>query len=88
MGVLFIPQMIYEYGKPRWNDADRVKPKNSEKISSNATIPTWIDPASNPSLRVERPATKCLSLGTAWIKVTLIVVFPNVLRVPPIFILF
>jgi hypothetical protein len=28
---LFIPQVIYEYGRPRWNDIDRLKPKNSEK---------------------------------------------------------
>jgi hypothetical protein len=25
------PHMIYEYGKPRWNDTDRENPKNSEK---------------------------------------------------------
>jgi hypothetical protein len=30
-GLLFIPQMIYEYGEPRRNDAEREKPKNSEK---------------------------------------------------------
>jgi hypothetical protein len=30
-GLLFIPQMIYEYGGPWWNDIDRKKPKNSEK---------------------------------------------------------
>jgi hypothetical protein len=29
--ILFIPQMIYEYGEPWWNDIDRRKPKNSEK---------------------------------------------------------
>jgi hypothetical protein len=29
--ILFIPQMIYDYGKRRWNDTDREKPKNSEK---------------------------------------------------------
>jgi hypothetical protein len=27
-GLLFIPQMMYEYGEPRWNDMDRGKPKN------------------------------------------------------------
>jgi hypothetical protein len=30
-GLLFIPQMIYGYGQPRWNDSDRKKLKNLEK---------------------------------------------------------
>jgi hypothetical protein len=30
-GLLFIPQMIHEYGKSWWNDFDRAKPKNAEK---------------------------------------------------------
>jgi hypothetical protein len=30
-GLLFIPQIIYEYGEPRWNDTDRGKPKNSRE---------------------------------------------------------
>jgi hypothetical protein len=30
-GLLFIPQIIYEYEQPRWNDTDRGKPKNSEE---------------------------------------------------------
>jgi hypothetical protein len=25
MGVLFIPQVIYEYGEPRWKDIDKEK---------------------------------------------------------------
>jgi hypothetical protein len=29
--ILFIPQIIHEYGERRWNDTDRGKPKNSEK---------------------------------------------------------
>jgi hypothetical protein len=29
-GLLFIPQVIYEYREPQWNDIDRGKPKNSE----------------------------------------------------------
>jgi hypothetical protein len=28
---LFIPQVTYEYGEPRWNDIDREKPKKSDK---------------------------------------------------------
>jgi hypothetical protein len=30
--LLFVPKMTYEYGEPRWNDIDRVIPKNLEKI--------------------------------------------------------
>jgi hypothetical protein len=30
-GVLFIPQIIYECGDPRWNDADSGKSNKSEK---------------------------------------------------------
>jgi hypothetical protein len=30
MGLLFIPQVIYEYGGQRYNDIDSGKPKNSE----------------------------------------------------------
>jgi hypothetical protein len=26
-----MPQVIYEYGEPWWNDIDRGKPKNIEK---------------------------------------------------------
>jgi hypothetical protein len=29
--LLFIPLSIYEWGEPRWNDIDRIKPKNSEE---------------------------------------------------------
>jgi hypothetical protein len=31
MVLLFILQMIYEYGEPRLNDVDRGKPKKPEK---------------------------------------------------------
>jgi hypothetical protein len=30
-GLLFIPQVIYEYRELRWNGIDRRKPKNSER---------------------------------------------------------
>jgi hypothetical protein len=30
-GLLFNPQVIYEYVESRWNDTDRGKPKNSER---------------------------------------------------------
>jgi len=28
---MFIPNKIYEYAQPRWNDIDRNKQKNKEK---------------------------------------------------------
>jgi hypothetical protein len=64
-----IPQMIYEYGKQRWNDIDRGKPKKSEKNVSNATLstpnPTWIDLGANLDLHSERLVTNRLSYGMA-----------------------
>jgi hypothetical protein len=67
MGLLFIPQMIYKSVKPWWNYTDRGKPKNSEKTCPSATLsttnPTWTD----LGLCGERPATNCLSHGTAYI---------------------
>jgi hypothetical protein len=33
-GLPLNPQKTYEYAEPRWNDADRVKPKKSEKSLS------------------------------------------------------
>jgi hypothetical protein len=38
MGLLFILQMIYEYGEPWWNDTDRGKQKNSEKNLAHASM--------------------------------------------------
>jgi hypothetical protein len=67
-GLLFIFQVIYEYGEPRWNDINRVKPKNSEKICPSATLfttnATWTELGANPGLHYERPATNCMSHGT------------------------
>jgi hypothetical protein len=34
MGLLFIPQVIYDYGEPWWNGIDSRKPKNLEKTLS------------------------------------------------------
>jgi hypothetical protein len=31
MGLLFIPQVIYKYGEPWWNNTDRVKPMSFER---------------------------------------------------------
>jgi hypothetical protein len=52
MGLLLIPQVIYECGEPRWNDINGRKPK----INSDA----------NPNLRGERKATNRLSYRTAY----------------------
>jgi hypothetical protein len=30
-GLVFVGQVIYEHGQPRWNDTDRTNPKNSDK---------------------------------------------------------
>jgi hypothetical protein len=31
-GLLLIPQVIYEHGELRYDDTDRIKPNNSDKI--------------------------------------------------------
>jgi hypothetical protein len=53
MGLLFIPQVMYDYGEPQWNDIDRGNLKNSEKTCPSAilptTNPTWTDPGVNPT---------------------------------------
>jgi hypothetical protein len=45
------------------------KPTTRRKTCPSATLSTtnltWTDPGSNPGLRGERPATNCLSHGTA-----------------------
>jgi hypothetical protein len=60
-GLLFIPQVISEHGEPRWNDTDRGKPKNLEKICPSATLSTTNPTRTDPGLRGERPATNRLS---------------------------
>jgi hypothetical protein len=50
-------QMIYEYGKPWWNDTDREKQKNSEKAlpCHSAHRKSHTDDAdANPGLRGEK----------------------------------
>jgi hypothetical protein len=68
-GLLFIPHAIYEYGDPRWNDIDSGKQRNSGKTCSIAIFsnayPTCTELAANSGLRIERPAAKFLSYGTA-----------------------
>jgi hypothetical protein len=39
MGLFFIPQGVYEYREPRWNDINRRKPLiNLPELSGNSTI--------------------------------------------------
>jgi hypothetical protein len=69
MGLLFIPQMIYENGEPQWNNIDRVKPSNLKKNLSHYTLsntnPTRIDPGTSMDLCGERPVTNHLSHSMA-----------------------
>jgi hypothetical protein len=69
MGLLFIPQIIYEYGEPRWNNIDRGTLKNSEKTCPSATLSTkklvWIDLGANLGLHGQWLATNCLNHGMA-----------------------
>jgi flagellar biosynthesis protein FlhB len=55
--------------EPWWNDADKRKPKKSEKNCPSATLcitnPTWTEPGAKPDLRGKRPATNRLSHGIA-----------------------
>jgi hypothetical protein len=52
---------------PRYNKADRGKPKDSEKTCPSATLSTtnliWNNPDANPDLRGDRPTTNRLSHG-------------------------
>jgi len=67
--VLFIYQVIYVYDELRWNNIDRRKPKNSEINPCQCYFfrhKSYMDrPGREPGLRRERPATNCLSHGTA-----------------------
>jgi hypothetical protein len=63
--ILFIPQMIYEYGERWWKDTDRGKRKNSVKTLSQFHFVHHKSQGANTGLRGERPATNRLSHGTA-----------------------
>jgi hypothetical protein len=58
----------------RWNENWQGKPKYSEKTCPSATLfttnPTWHDLGSNPGRRYGKPATKCLSYGTANVRLS------------------
>jgi hypothetical protein len=68
-GLLFIPQVVYKIGEPRWNDADRENRRTCRKTCITNTLsttnPSWTGPGANPVLRGERLATNPLSHGTA-----------------------
>jgi hypothetical protein len=46
-GLLFIPEVIYEYGELRWNDTDRGNRRTWRKTCPSSTLfttnPTWTD---------------------------------------------
>jgi hypothetical protein len=68
-GLLFIAQVIYEYGEPWWNDIHRGHRRTRTGTCPSATFsttnPTWNDPVANPGLRGGSPATNRLSHGTS-----------------------
>jgi hypothetical protein len=43
MGLFFIPQVMYEYGEPWWNDTDTGKTKEPKRRTC-PTDPTWTEP--------------------------------------------
>jgi hypothetical protein len=66
-GLFFIPEAIYEYEEPRWNDTDRENRITRRKTTPTATLsttnPTWDDWGANTGLRGERSAANLLSHG-------------------------
>jgi hypothetical protein len=68
VGLLFIPQAMYEYEESRWKDTGenrRTLRKTCPSATLSTTNPIWTGPGANPGLRDEKPATNCLSHGTA-----------------------
>jgi hypothetical protein len=57
MGLLFITEMMYEYGQPRWYDIARGNRRTRREICPGATLSTTdrtcTDLGVNPSLRGE-----------------------------------
>jgi hypothetical protein len=66
MGLLFVPQVIHEYGEPWWNDTDRGKGRiRRETCPSGTSSQIHTNTGVNPGLRSDRPVTNSLSHGTA-----------------------
>jgi hypothetical protein len=68
MGLLFIAQIIYEYGEPWWNYTYRSRLKNSEKTCPSATLSTTNLSWTDLGLCGERLATNHLNYGMALIR--------------------
>jgi hypothetical protein len=68
MGLLFISQVIYDYGEPWWNDIDEkteeLKRKTCPSATRSTTNPTWTEPGTNPGVHSERQVTNHLSHDT------------------------
>jgi hypothetical protein len=78
-GLLFISQVMYEYGEARWNNTDRGNRRTRRKTCHSATWsstnPTWTNPGANPGLCGEKPATNRLSYGTARLPLRIVVLY-------------
>jgi hypothetical protein len=70
---LFIPQVIYEYEEPWWNDIDRGNRRTLRKTCQSSilstTKPTWTDKDANLGLHGEKSVTNCLSCGTPYLPI-------------------
>jgi hypothetical protein len=69
IGLLYLPRVIMMMenfverrlaGKPKYSE------KTRPSVTLSTTDPTWPDPGSNPGRRGGKPATNCLSYGTAF----------------------
>jgi hypothetical protein len=70
MGLLFIPQMIHEYGELRWNDIDRKTEELEEYLVPVPVCPSQI-PHGLTQAQTQASAVRrqnCLSHGIAIFK--------------------
>jgi hypothetical protein len=63
-GVLFIPQMIYEYGEPRWKNGDRGNRRTQREIRPSV----WIKLNVKTSSRLLKPAKRTSTELTVWLQ--------------------
>lgn len=61
MGLLIIPQMIYEQGELQWNDISQKTEELGEETCPNSTLPTRNPAWTDPDLGGDRPASRSLS---------------------------